>query len=230
MALTYHRSLANGLTGKYAVVADRLRAGTSILEIGCHTGYFSKALMQRGHKVLGVESDEEAAVLARAAGVEVLQGNVEDEAFCASIEGIFDVIVIMDVLEHLRDPRTALKRLRRCLQPNGRLIVTGPNVAYWAVRKDLLLGRWNYTDGGILDRTHLYFYTAPTWRTLIEDGGFRALSLEPAEAMIPIEHFLLKVPLFGRLIPALRNAARSWFPNVFAIVFLIEAAPVSREP
>jgi 2-polyprenyl-3-methyl-5-hydroxy-6-metoxy-1,4-benzoquinol methylase len=140
MALTYHRSLENGLSGKYAVVAGRLPVGASILEVGCHTGYFSKALMQRGHKVLGVEYDEEAAGRhGRRCGC--LQGNIEDDAFCASITRQFDVIVVMDVLEHLREPRTALQRLQRLLEPDGRLIVTGPNVAYWAMRKDLLLGR-----------------------------------------------------------------------------------------
>lgn len=163
MSTIHHRSFPKGLDGKYAKVDHRLPPGCSVLEIGCHTGYFSRVLMERGYQVLGIEIDDEAARVAKHAGVPVICGNVEDSSSILPINKTFDVILLMDVIEHLRNPLDVLKGLKSALDTHGRLIITGPNVAYWAVRKDLLLGRWNYVDAGILDRSYLRFYTASTW-------------------------------------------------------------------
>lgn len=225
MTLVYHRTFEGEISGKYAKVAARLPPKSSILEVGCHTGYFSRVLIELGHKVLGIERDEEAALTARRQGVPVLLGDIEDPAILSRIPDTFDVVLLMDVLEHLREPAVVLARLKTLLNPQGRLIVTGPNVAYWAVRKDLLLGRWNYTEAGILDRTHLHFYTAVGWRSLIEGAGYRIVTLEPAEGMIPWEHIINKIPFFGRMTPHLKEWALRWMPELFAIVFLVEARP-----
>jgi hypothetical protein len=135
----------------------------------------------------------------------------------------------MDVLEHLRDPEGLLRRLRSILKPSGRLLCTGPNVAYWAMRKELLLGRWDYQDTGIMDRTHLRFYTAKSWRRLLETGGYRVESLQPAEAMIPLEGQLQHIASLVWLVTGLRKLAALCAPRLFTLVYLIEACPAESD-
>jgi len=98
----------------------------------------------------------------------------------------FDVFVLSNILEHLRDPVATLRRLVPLLRPTGRILVDLPNVAHWDVRLRLLRGRWDYEDAGILDRTHLRFYTRKTAREMLRETGFEILD----EDIIP------DVPLF----------------------------------
>ncbi|HLD78316.1 MAG TPA: methyltransferase domain-containing protein, partial [archaeon] len=96
-------------------------------------------------------------------------GDVEKMA----LKGSYEAVLLADVLEHLREPERLLLRLKPRLTENGFLLVSIPNVANWKVRLQLVRGRWRYTDTGILDRTHLRFYTHRTARTLLEDAGYR---------------------------------------------------------
>lgn len=225
MSLQYHRDLSAGLVDKYAAVAERLLPGSRVLDVGCHTGYFVAALAARGFAVQGIDADQEAVAVAQRNGVAAACADIESPSFPPPELGEFDVILLMDVLEHLRDPADLLRRLKRLLGANGKVVVTGPNVAYWAVRKNLLLGRWNYTDGGILDRTHLCFFTARTWRELLESAGYSVVRLDPGEAMFPLEHWFRRLPLLGRADRFIRNCCMRLMPNLVAIVFLIEAVP-----
>lgn len=224
-SLSYHRTFPQGLTGKYAAVLRRLPPSGAVLEVGCHTGYFSRVLIDRGYTVLAIESDNEAARAAAGLGVRVLCADVEDPRTLGGLGQAFDAVLLMDVLEHLLDPVGALQRLKPVISPVGRVIITGPNVAYWAVRKDLLLGRWSYADAGILDRTHLHFYALSGWRFLVESAGYTVLALEPAEGMLPLEHVFLKLPAGSAVVPKLRQVALRACPSLFTINVLIEATP-----
>jgi 2-polyprenyl-3-methyl-5-hydroxy-6-metoxy-1,4-benzoquinol methylase len=222
----YDRSFSDAPNGKYAAVLRRLTPGSVTLEVGCSTGYFSEYLKRAGHEVLGMEADPESAQAARAKSLDVIVANVEDPQALASIEGTFDAVLFMDVLEHLADPETALRRVRRVLRPGGRLLVTGPNVAYWAVRRNLLRGHWNYEETGVLDRTHLRFFTAVTWRALLEAAGYEVLALEPAEVMIPLESRLESIPLLRGFSGRLKSSLAAVWPALFTVVYFIEARPV----
>ncbi len=221
--LRYHRTIGTPLQGKYEVVAGRIPSGSSVLEIGCHTGYLSHALISAGHSVSGVELDAGAAEVARNSGVRVICGDIENPSVLRSVGTNFDVVLLMDVLEHLRDPVLALRNLRTLLRPGGRALITGPNVAYWAVRKDLMLGRWRYVDAGVMDRTHLHFYTASTWAALAEDAGFRVIDICPAEGMVPGERALRALGASAKFIERLRNVAVSIAPPLFTVVYSVEA-------
>jgi methionine biosynthesis protein MetW len=230
MTTTYHRSFATGLEGKYTEVFERLTPQSEILEVGCHTGYFSRFLANSGHQVLGLEVNLDAAKAASNQGVDIISGDVEDPALVASLNKKFDVLLLMDVIEHLKNPVHVLRNLQQLIKPNGKIIATGPNVAYWAVRKNLFLGKWDYTDSGIMDRTHLHFYTASTWKSLLEEAHYEVTCLKPAEGMIPLEHILLKLPGMKRRVSSLRRFLISSVPELFTIVYLIEAAPKHYEP
>ncbi len=223
MQSIYNRDLSLGLEGKYLKVAEKIQPKSSILEIGCNTGYFSRSLIKCGHEVLGIELDQDAAQIAISNGVNVICGSIEENSLIKSINQKFDVILMMDVLEHCVHPSEVLKSLQKNIKPNGKIIITGPNVAYWAVRKDLLLGRWNYTDSGVMDRTHLHFYTASTWQSLIENSGYKISLMEGAEGMIPLQTKLLKCRIPESLVKSLLNLALEKMPELFTIVFLIEA-------
>jgi len=137
----------------------------------------------------------------------------------------FDVVVCADVLEHLEDPAGVLARVRRWLSPGGALFVSLPNVANVAVRLSLLAGRFEYAEAGILDRTHLRFFTRRSARRLVEGAGFRIRSLRatpiPAELAIPL---LRRFP-FRRPARALFSATAALWPTLFGYQFVIEAVP-----
>jgi methionine biosynthesis protein MetW len=212
-----------GIDGKYLKVIERLLPNSTILEIGCNEGYFSLMLMKYGHEVIGIEVDNNAAQIASDRGVNVVYGSIDDPIVITSINKKFDVVLMMDVLEHCLNPSHVLKSLHHLIEPNGKIIVTGPNVAYWSVRKDLLLGRFNYTETGIMDRNHLHFYTLETWQSLIRDSGYKISFTSAAEGMIPFQTKLLKYGISNRIVRFILELSMRTMPEIFAIVFLIEA-------
>jgi SAM-dependent methyltransferase len=146
---------------------------------------------------------------------QVLAGDIETLELPFDLES-FDVVLCGDVLEHLRDPERMLRRVRPLLRPDGRLVLTTPNVANWAIRLGLLFGRWRYTDRGILDRTHVHLFTLRTLHETLTRAGFRIVELD----------FTVPVPWVGT--PRVEGIAHSLGrlrPSLFAYQFVIAAAP-----
>jgi len=137
----------------------------------------------------------------------------------------FDVVVAGDVLEHLPDPGPVLDLLRQHVKRDGRVLVSLPNIANVTLRLSLLAGRFEYTPRGLLDETHLKFFTRKTGRRLLTAHGFSICS-ETATAM-PVE---LALPLLAKppLAPLVRGGAlllaRVW-PALFGYQFVWEAIP-----
>lgn len=227
-SLKYRQDFKRGLFDKYAAVANRLPPGSRILEVGCHTGDFGRALIERGYRVWGIENNPEAVTVARSNGLHVVCADIEDSNFWQSFTERFDRVLLMDVLEHLRDPQAALGEIKRVLNEEGRIIVTGPNVANWTVRKNLIMGRWEYGDGGILDRTHLHFYTGSSWHSLVSDSGYRITAFESAGGGVPIVYHLNRLPWLAWLPPHLHKVGMKLLPGLFTVTFLIEAVPLCR--
>jgi SAM-dependent methyltransferase len=131
-------------------------------------------LVSRGCVAVGIEVDHEAAEAARHSGAYEFVSEVDlDDPTSSLPEGPFDVLLCADVLEHLRDPHEALVRLRSLIAPTGRLILSLPNVAHFTIRAQLLIGRFRYTERGILDETHLHLYTYQSARALVRGAGLR---------------------------------------------------------
>jgi SAM-dependent methyltransferase len=150
-------------------VADG-RPGLSMLEVGCSSGYLGASLVARGHTVYGVEPDPVAAEAAKRVLSGVWVGGLED-FLDAQPDARFDVLIFGDVLEHMVDPAAALRRALGHLSPGGSVVVSLPNVAHGSVRAMLLEGRFDYEDRGILDRTHLRFFTRAGIAQLMADVG-----------------------------------------------------------
>jgi GT2 family glycosyltransferase/tetratricopeptide (TPR) repeat protein/2-polyprenyl-3-methyl-5-hydroxy-6-metoxy-1,4-benzoquinol methylase len=147
-------------------------AARRILDIGCGAGRLGEALKARQQaEVVGIEFDEAAAAVARLRIDEVWVGDVERIA-PEFPPGSFDAIVCADVLEHLRDPERLLRKARSWLASDGRLIASIPNVKHHSVVRSLLEGNWTYMSEGLLDRTHLRFFTRREIEKLLHRAGF----------------------------------------------------------
>lgn len=157
--------------------------GGRVLELGCATGYLSGYMEQAlGCHVTGIEFDATSAEIARTRASEVYTADLDAaEALSPAKAGApYDVLFAAAVLEHLKDASGLLRAARPLLKDDARVIVSLPNIAHWAIRWALLRGRFDYTDYGIMDRTHLHFYTVSTGRALLEENGYAVESFHIA--------------------------------------------------
>jgi 2-polyprenyl-3-methyl-5-hydroxy-6-metoxy-1,4-benzoquinol methylase len=175
----YEHALLGEGPNRNRVFVDLAAQGRRILEFGCATGFLSRHLVERGCKVTGVEIDAEAAEKARNWCERVLVADLNRPDWADGLSRDYDTILFGDVLEHLVNPENALRRASEFLVPNGRVIICLPNIAHWTIRASLLMGKFEYTPTGILDVTHLRFFTPKTARKLIEDAGYRVISTHP---------------------------------------------------
>ena len=145
-----------------------------LLDVGCGAGAFAAGLKDErpGLEVWGVEMDPAAAARASDVLDRVLVGDAA-AVLPGLAAGRFDCVVLNDVLEHVMGPEALLAALRPLLAPGGRVVASLPNVRHWTVVADLVFrGRWEYTDEGILDRTHVRFFTRASLPGLFAAGGF----------------------------------------------------------
>jgi 2-polyprenyl-3-methyl-5-hydroxy-6-metoxy-1,4-benzoquinol methylase len=223
----------NDLHGKYTkyddspssthnLVVGLVEPGSRVLEFGCATGYMSEVLRDRlGATVLGVELHAEAAQEASAYCERVLIGDAEDLDLEAELGGErFDAILFADVLEHLREPASLLRRVRPLVTEGGAVVASIPNVAHASVRLALLAGSFRYREQGLLDESHLRFFTREGIHDLFEGAGYAITHwlrrrLEPEQTEIPI--------------PAgLPEEARAWAtsgPEATTYQFVVRAVP-----
>lgn len=151
---------------------------SSVLEIGCGRGMLGIALKQRGIKeVIGIEVDEEMASHAAKNLDSVLVGDVEkiEPHFK---EGYFDCIICADVIEHLVKPEKTINKYKEYLKPNGHFIFSIPNAQFYFVPLNLLLGNWKYNKRGILDESHLRFFTLKSIKQLMEECGLKIVDIK----------------------------------------------------
>ncbi len=195
----------------HAVILDRLGAGRGrrVLDAGAADGFLSERLTARGWQVTAVERDPEQATRARDKCQALVVADLAEAA--PLVGGPFDAIVYGDVLEHLSDPLAVLTALNRTLGPGGVVIASVPNVAHLWVRLLLLTGRFDYADRGILDRTHLRFFTRRTFLDLLARAGLAVEELRTTPAPLPL---VVPERLHGAWLRALHAAsaaaARSW--------------------
>ncbi len=146
--------------------------GLRVLEIGCGTGATGAALLESGvaSEVVGIEFEPTSAAAAREVLTEVHE--VDLERFDPALLGTFDVVLIGDVLEHLIDPWLVVKNLSGVLRPSGQFIVSIPNARCYAFWIPIVLrGRFDYAESGILDRTHIRWFTRSTAMELLAGAG-----------------------------------------------------------
>ncbi len=157
--------------------------GRRLLDVGAAEGLLSRPLAERGWRVTAIEADPAAARTGASVCERMLVADLNRDM--PDLDGPFDVILCADVLEHLVDPATVLRRLNRHLAPQGLVVVSVPNVAHLWIRLLLLSGRFEYGDRGILDRTHLRFFTARSLRRLLDEVGLAVVRRTATPVPLP---------------------------------------------
>jgi O-antigen biosynthesis protein len=184
----------------HALIVEFVGRGKRVLDVGCAAGDLARVLAERGCGVTGIEIDPEAAHQAEKHCERVVIGDVEELDLSEMLgDEAFDVIVFGDTLEHLKNPLRTLDRLKPFLRSEGYLVASIPNVAHGSVRLALIQGKFRYSPLGLLDNTHLRFFTRASVEQLFEDAGFLITGLkrtlrgifdteiEIEEALIPDE-------------------------------------------
>lgn len=162
----------------HAFALDLIGYSKRVLELGPAAGHVTRALVRRGCEVTGIEIDAEAA--AGLDGIaECIVADLSDPSVVrkAGEERGFDVVLAGDVLEHLPDPLPTLRACRDILVPGGYIVVSLPNIAHADVALSLVSGRFAYQEYGLLDRTHLRFFTHDSVTELLEQAGFVAIDV-----------------------------------------------------
>lgn len=151
-----------------------------VLEIGCATGFMTRYMQSSLEcRVVAVEIDELAAEKARPFCEELIVGDVESldlETVLAQWQ--FDVILLADVIEHLKNPTALLKKIKPLLKDTGYMLLSVPNGAHGALALELLDGKWEYRDTGLMDRTHLRFFDKESLSILLEPCGLYIAQLD----------------------------------------------------
>lgn len=189
---------------------------TSIADIGCGPGGFGRTLRQQypNARIVGVEAVDTQAARARVDhGYDEVYSGFYPEAL-AGAGDTFDLICFIDVLEHMVDPWSVVDGLHRHLNPGGIVFAAIPNVQFASNITDLLQGRWNYTDTGLLDRTHLRFFTRSTSVRLFTENGYEQLACDGAN---PMQNY---GPLHKR---ALRSLIMRIAPDSRYLHFVVQA-------
>lgn len=175
------------------LVAKLIGTGKTVLDVGCASGYLSKAIADRGNEVSGFELDAGDAAIAAKRLKKVVVGDLQTEKLSdAYPNDQFDVVLFADVLEHINNPKAVLEDARQLLRTGGSVVISIPNVAHGSLRLALLNGQWNYTPTGLLDETHIRFYTLSTLVDLLADSGYDvtecwATQVNPFESEVKVE-------------------------------------------
>ena len=205
---------------------ERESAPVRILDVGTAGGYLGKVWSAKGHRVSGIEFDPAAAETARRHYESFDVADAETYAFPQRRE--FDYIVFADVLEHLRDPAAVLRRCLPALKESGKIIISVPNVANWVIRLSLLFGKFEYMDRGILDRTHLRFFTLRSAKELLQDASCRVLRVIPTPLPVQLVAPFMDKKIYSPFHGALYFVTRMW-KAAFAYQFVVLASPLSFE-
>lgn len=152
--------------------------GKKVLELGCASGYITKILKERGCNVTGIELDPALAKKAEKFADKIIVGDLEQLNFDSLLNEKYDVILIGDILEHLKNPLQVLKKLRTVLNNDGFIVCSIPNIAHGSIRLQLLDGQFQYTETGLLDKTHLRFYTLNSILSMLNSAGFSITKLK----------------------------------------------------
>jgi SAM-dependent methyltransferase len=201
------------------------RAGARILDIGAATGTLGKQFTEAGLVMFGIEPHSAWANIARPYYAELLAGTLDDasDAFLSH----HDVVVCADVLEHIADPTQALRRLLALQSPGCQFLISVPNIANIWVRLNLLLGRFDYTDRGILDRTHLRFFTWRTLRGMFASVGLRIVDVHVTPIPLNLIHPVFQQYAVGRLAHAVLARLTRAFPTLLGYQFVVKAVKPS---
>ena len=186
--------------------------GRSLLDVGCADGTMAQEFSKAGWDVTGIEPFSDDAQRARERGVRVLDLSIEEAV--EIVDSTFDCIVLGDVLEHCADPWAQLAALKRNCHAGTDIIISLPNIAHIVPRLSLLLGRFAYSDRGIMDRTHLRFFTRRTALQMVSDADLICTRLLSTPTPVELVFPRLSGTSMGRLALAVNARMSALLPRL----------------
>jgi GT2 family glycosyltransferase/2-polyprenyl-3-methyl-5-hydroxy-6-metoxy-1,4-benzoquinol methylase len=203
----------------HTILIELTGCDKQVLEIGTSTGYISKILKEHGNRVTGIEIDPEAGSLAEQYCDRMIIADVESLDFDKAFNGqVFDVILLGDVLEHLKNPGCILETVQKFLKSDGYLVVSLPNFCHGDVFLNLLNDDFHYTPMGLLDETHLRFFGIRNILSLFARSGYQVSDLHTTKIDIgkteigrDIENIPHDILIFFQSLP---------FSNVYQYIFI----------
>lgn len=201
----------------------------SVLEVGCASGIQTRILKESLNcKVTGLEIDPIAAEDARVYCNNLIIGNIEEIDLSQVIDNKkFDTILFVDVLEHLVNPKTALEKVQPYLSDGGNLIASIPNIAHAAICWELAHGRFDYQKFGLLDNTHIRFFTRKNVTKLFEEAGYQIISWD--RVIIPPEETEFKVHCTSAKGQSYLDWINELNPDSHTYQFIVKARPTFNE-
>ncbi len=195
-----------------------------VLDVGCGPGWLAGELRDRGHHVVGVDLVEHPDVRTRTD--QFIRADL-DAGLPQEAQGAYDVVIAADVVEHVRDSERLMRQMSDCLRPSGRMLTSVPNISHWYSRGRITLGLFNYDQRGILDRTHLRFFTRRSFLQLTKHCHLVPVRAQhtglPFDVLTPGDGGVL-VRILGRIDRLLVRIR----PTLFAYQFVYELAPARR--
>lgn len=208
----------------HAVISRRIQGiSPRILDVGCGPGNVAAMMGGRDFECVGVDMHRSNEL---DPSVKTFHERDIERDFNLDYDKEFDYIVFADVLEHLRNPEQTLRQSHRYLKPGGTIVVSVPNVLHWSVRFMMLAGFFSYTERGILDRTHLRFFTQRSMRQLLEETGYR--TVEVAATPVPLTSLVPAEGALGRLLGAF-GAVQAFVANAWKNLFAYQLIFVARD-
>jgi SAM-dependent methyltransferase len=213
-------TLKQSETGSHMQIVAAIRSGARVLDLGCSQGLLAAPLREKGVRVVGVDHRDPGEL------AEELEGFYQrdlERPLELPVQREFDYVVVADVIEHVANRQGLLRTARKFLKPDGRLIISTPNIAIWFYRISLLVGRFEYGPRGILDETHVHLYTGASFRREVERAGFRVV--EQRVTALPFEVVFESTGrsnLMRKLASSYHAIARLW-PSMFAYQTILSA-------
>lgn len=211
--------------GVHQKIIQSVPNGSAILEIGFASGYIAEKLKKNGNTIVGVEINKQDALRAKNIYEKIVIGNIEDINILKKIgTRKFDVIIFADVLEHLQDPNFVLKNIKKLLSPKGNIIISVPNIAFLTNRFLHLLGNFDYQDWGIMDRTHLRFFTYKTLLQLVQSSGLHISQFDYIGNFTQLPLYMQTIhPLFRQRLwwKKIEHAITGLWPQGLAVQFFL---------
>lgn len=207
----------------HSLIASYLKAlpaQSKVLDVGAASGTLARMCQSKSLRLFGIEPNPDWAQIASPLYEKMWVCSISD--IDSELLAGFDAVVLGDILEHLPDPETVLKKLVECQPLKALFIISVPNIANLWIRLNLLLGRFDYADRGILDRTHLHFFTRRTLIRMIQNSGLEILSIQVTP--IPLElvsRFFVTLP--GRFVHAVLARFTRWLPTLLGYQFVVQA-------
>lgn len=204
-----------------------------VVEVGCSRGALARAYKQRHPDChyLGIEIDPAYAAVASSQCNEVRIGNIEEMVRSGDLSNLpaAECWVFGDTLEHLQDPWHVLRSLHPLLSRNGCVCACIPNMQHWSIQLRLNTGRLDYADSGLLDRTHLRWFTRLTMRQLFESSGYRIALIQPR--IFAHQHNEQATRLIGQIASQIGHDPHQAVQDALPLQYVIKAmrAPASAE-